>query len=249
MADRPMGCGVIQDLLPLYVDGAAGEESRALVEEHLRSCSVCRRELEQLRGRVVLPPETDGGEVRAWEKGIRRRLERRVTAAAAGVVLLLIAAMLAASQFVRFGIPGWQLAERDRGEEGQPVVLSEARNGDMAFFLYQEGSSLRYTYYENEPGLDFGYHFRASGTGHEETGVYVVQHGETLLVVSLNRVEEVEGIEVTDPESGTVRQTYPVAPGEPFAVLVTLGEGAEDLALRAVDRRGETVPFENYYVR
>ena len=234
MADRPMGCGVIQDLLPLYVDGAAGEESRALVEEHLRSCPVCHRELEQLRGRVVLPPETDGGEVRAWEKGIRRRLERRVTAAAAGVALLLIAAMLAASQFVRFGIPGWQLA---------------ARNGDMAFFLYQEGSSLRYTYYENEPGLDFGYHFRASGTGHEETGVYVVQHGETLLVVSLNRVEEVEGIEVTDPESGTVRQTYPVAPGEPFAVLVTLGEGAEDLALRAVDRRGETVPFENYYVR
>ena len=46
MADRPMGCGVIQDLLPLYVDGAAGEESRALVEEHLRSCPVCHRELE-----------------------------------------------------------------------------------------------------------------------------------------------------------------------------------------------------------
>lgn len=136
-----------------------------------------------------------------------------MTAAAAGVALLLIAAMLAASQFVRFGIPGWQLAERDRGEEGQPVVLSEARNGDHGFFLYQEGSSLRYTYYENEPGLDFGYHFRASGTGHEETGVYVVQHRETLLVVSLNRVEEVEGIEVTDPESGTVRQTYPVPRG------------------------------------
>ena len=54
---------------------------------------------------------------------------------------------------------------------------------------------------------------------------------------------------IADPERGTVRQTYPVAPGEPFAVLVTLGEGAEDLALRAVDRRGETVPFENYYVR
>ena len=52
MADRPMGCGVIQDLLPLYVDGAAGEESRALVEEHLRSCPVCRRELEQLRGQA-----------------------------------------------------------------------------------------------------------------------------------------------------------------------------------------------------
>ena len=135
MADRPMGCGVIQDLLPLYVDGAAGEESRALVEEHLRSCSVCRRELEQLRGRVVLPPETDGGEGRAWEKGIRRRLERRVTAAAAGVALLLIAAMLAASQFVRFGIPGWQLAERDRGEEAAGGAVRGAERGHGLFPL------------------------------------------------------------------------------------------------------------------
>lgn len=120
MADRPMGCGVIQDLLPLYVDGAAGEESRALVEEHLRSCPVCPPGAGAAAG-AGGPSAGDGRrEVRAWEKGIRRRLERRVTAAAAGVVLLLIAAMLAASQFVRFGIPGWQLAERDRGEEGQP---------------------------------------------------------------------------------------------------------------------------------
>ena len=100
-----------------------------------------------------------------------------------------------------------------------------------------------------------GYDVRAYNAGNDPEAQLRQVHQaladgvETLLVVSLNRVEEVEGIEVTDPESGTVRQTYPVAPGEPFAVLVTLGEGAEDLALRAVDRRGETVPFENYYVR
>lgn len=214
MADRPMGCGVIQDLLPLYVDGAAGEESRALVEEHLRSCPVCRRELEQLRGRVVLPPETDGGEVRAWEKGIRRRLDGGDGRSRRGGAGCSLPPWLAASQFVRFGIPGWQLAEPGPGRGGAAVVLSERGTGTGLFPL-SGGLQPRYTYYENEPGLDFGYHFRASGTGHEETGVYVVQHGETLLVVSLNRVEEVEGIEVTDPESGTVRQTYPVAPGSP----------------------------------
>ena len=43
MMNQP--CPMIQDLLPLYVDGAAGEESRALVEEHLRSCPVCRLSL------------------------------------------------------------------------------------------------------------------------------------------------------------------------------------------------------------
>lgn len=42
-------CGVIRDLLPLYVDGACSEASRALVEEHMPGCPACARELARLR--------------------------------------------------------------------------------------------------------------------------------------------------------------------------------------------------------
>lgn len=42
-------CGVVRDLLPLYVDGVCGDASRRLVEEHVRSCPDCAKMLAQLR--------------------------------------------------------------------------------------------------------------------------------------------------------------------------------------------------------
>ncbi|MCD8382158.1 MAG: zf-HC2 domain-containing protein [Clostridiales bacterium] len=44
-----LSCDVIDDLLPLYADGACGQETVALVEEHLTSCPRCRARLEQMR--------------------------------------------------------------------------------------------------------------------------------------------------------------------------------------------------------
>ena len=37
-----MTCEVIRDLLPLCADGVASDESRAAVEEHIRTCAACR---------------------------------------------------------------------------------------------------------------------------------------------------------------------------------------------------------------
>ena len=42
-------CEVIRDLLPLYQDGACSEESRGLVEAHLKECEECRRIAEELK--------------------------------------------------------------------------------------------------------------------------------------------------------------------------------------------------------
>ena len=35
-------CKVIQDLLPLYVDGVCSPDTAALVEEHLKDCASCQ---------------------------------------------------------------------------------------------------------------------------------------------------------------------------------------------------------------
>lgn len=45
-------CGVVRDLLPLYVDGACGDASRRLVDEHIRSCPDCAKMLSQLQNSV-----------------------------------------------------------------------------------------------------------------------------------------------------------------------------------------------------
>lgn len=251
MEGKKTGCGVVRDLMPLYVDGAAGAESRALVEDHLEHCPACRRELEQMRGSVALPPEEDTGAVQSWKKEIRRRVGRRALVWAAAVLAVTAALALALSAVVTFGVPGWRLEQEDRkfGDLENAALVAKARNGDMAFFLYQEGSRLHYTYYENNPGLNFGYHFRASGSGHDEAGVYCVRHGDTVMVVSLNGQEDIVRVERTADGGKGAGTAYQVTPGEPFALLFPRLDTEEDADLRAFNSAGEAVPFAAAYVR
>lgn len=44
-----MKCEVIQDLLALYADDFCSDESKRVVEEHLRSCPGCRKALEEMK--------------------------------------------------------------------------------------------------------------------------------------------------------------------------------------------------------
>lgn len=43
-----ISCGIINDLLPLYHDNICSEESRIIVQEHLKTCESCRALLDQM---------------------------------------------------------------------------------------------------------------------------------------------------------------------------------------------------------
>ena len=42
-------CGVVQDLLPLYADGAASGDTVKYIRRHLAECSVCREALRRAK--------------------------------------------------------------------------------------------------------------------------------------------------------------------------------------------------------
>lgn len=42
-------CGIIKDLLPLYIDGVCNDESKRAVEEHLSECEQCRNYFGQMK--------------------------------------------------------------------------------------------------------------------------------------------------------------------------------------------------------
>lgn len=67
-------CGVIRDLLPLYEDGAASEETAQLVREHLKDCPACQEELRKMRVPISVPAERDG---ELWERYKRRQDQLR----------------------------------------------------------------------------------------------------------------------------------------------------------------------------
>lgn len=42
-------CNIIKDLLPLYVDNACSNDTKLLVESHLKECDSCQKELENIK--------------------------------------------------------------------------------------------------------------------------------------------------------------------------------------------------------
>lgn len=54
---KEIKCSVIQDLLPLYVDGVVSDDTKLLVNEHLLTCEICKNEYEQMKGTLYVPIE------------------------------------------------------------------------------------------------------------------------------------------------------------------------------------------------
>ena len=92
-----ISCNIIEDLLPLYVDDAVSEDSRQLVEEHLKECASCRKIQEEiirenqfgLEQRKLSVDERKKAEIRSLKK-IRSNIRRkRILSVVLSAVLVL----------------------------------------------------------------------------------------------------------------------------------------------------------------
>jgi uncharacterized protein YbaR (Trm112 family) len=67
-----ISCEVVRDLLPLYHDGVCSDDSRALVEEHLKGCPACQAELETFdnapKEKNMEEAKLIAGTAKAWKK-------------------------------------------------------------------------------------------------------------------------------------------------------------------------------------
>lgn len=88
-----MTCEVIRDLLPLCADGVASEESRAAVEDHIRTCDACRTLYEGMCAPVeAKPTEKEVNYMAAVkrQKRANRRFLLLVYGITLGVILLAL---------------------------------------------------------------------------------------------------------------------------------------------------------------
>lgn len=90
---KKIDCGVIRDLLPLYVDNAASEESQELVREHLAGCPDCQEELRKIRKPISIPPNEDEEAVKRfleYRAEVRRKQNGKLTCFVVGVTALIL---------------------------------------------------------------------------------------------------------------------------------------------------------------
>ena len=103
---------IVMDLLPLYHDGVCSDVSRAAVEEHLKTCAVCREALAEMDAPLPMSEEqkntADGAAVKKisdeWKK-TKWKARLKGAAVAAAVCLVLVGAWIAATQLFIFPVP------------------------------------------------------------------------------------------------------------------------------------------------
>lgn len=106
-----INCEVIRDLLPLYVDDAASQKTRELVQEHLNNCSNCREDLRLMRSQVSLPVDEDTELVL---KKFRERREQRARKKKIAIISAVSAVMLIIMFCVSFSL--WYTRPRSWAE-------------------------------------------------------------------------------------------------------------------------------------
>lgn len=86
-------CEIVQDLLPLYVDGACSESSAAMVKDHLANCPQCKDLYEKLcsdSGEEILKAEMDTVVAKHERQVKRKRLLTITTSVVITSVIALI---------------------------------------------------------------------------------------------------------------------------------------------------------------
>lgn len=72
-------CGIIDDLLPLYLDGACSDESKGIIEAHLKTCEACSKKLERMKTESAIPvSRSPEREIAGYARKVRRQRIRKI---------------------------------------------------------------------------------------------------------------------------------------------------------------------------
>lgn len=91
MKKEQLSCKVIQDLLPLYEDNCCSEDSKCLIEEHLKNCEECQKKSKNFQTEILLPEVTPmDPDEQVIIKGIRKLKHIKVIGITALAICLAI---------------------------------------------------------------------------------------------------------------------------------------------------------------
>lgn len=116
-------CNIIRDLLPLYAEDLASEDTRALVDEHLCGCDGCMRQYGQLKKAAEIPIEVETKALKRLGDTIRRRKVLTVCTAILTVITILVSCM------------GWLLVDIWVDSADAVVFVEPQEDGSIRFLL------------------------------------------------------------------------------------------------------------------
>ena len=141
-------CGIIKDLLPLYVDHVCSDESKELIDEHLLECEKCKAYMDSLR-------ESQDVEAAAYDEekerrkvkmmlGMKKKIVSRNILVAVFTVLILGAAATSGIRYLkRATVPIPETKPMEVIYENDDLVLN------ITDAIWSDASAVRFTLTED----------------------------------------------------------------------------------------------------
>ena len=116
-----ISCSIVRDLLPLYAEDLASQDTRVLVDEHLHDCEDCKAILNTMKTPAPIPAEASPDALNKVKKTIRRR--RVLSVLAAVMTVITIASIVFTYLFTPFQLTMEQALEDFYIREDGAVVI------------------------------------------------------------------------------------------------------------------------------
>lgn len=123
-----LSCGVVRDLLPSYIEGLLGEDSREAVDRHLKTCPACTAQME---GMASPSEEVKAAEVEEtakevdFLKRVKKGTARKIVLAVVCTALVLLGGIA-----LKLFVIGTPLQPQDMA-----VIANEVQDGGNTLFL------------------------------------------------------------------------------------------------------------------
>lgn len=115
-------CGVVRDLLPSYIEGLLGEDSREAVDRHLAACPACTAQKETMAARTEPEPEEAAKEV-DYLRRVKKGTAKKIVLAVVCTALVLLGGIA-----LKLFVIGTPLQAQDMA-----VIVNEVQDGNMLF--------------------------------------------------------------------------------------------------------------------
>ncbi len=139
-------CGIIRDLLPLYIDGVCGSDSAAAVENHLRECEGCRRLYGEMRSETCLDGraanESEDVNMEESLKKVKGKINRKIMTAVICAAAAAVIFAVGYSALFTMPLKSISVSEVKADAEVYPLsdLASNAEVNDGSVVIHADGS-------------------------------------------------------------------------------------------------------------
>ncbi|MFD1019848.1 zf-HC2 domain-containing protein [Thalassobacillus hwangdonensis] len=140
-----ISCNVIRDILPLYAEDMASQDTRDLVEDHIASCENCKKRLEEMRTFEEPPVDTDIAPLRNIQNSLRRKKLQTIIFSVMVTLVFAVVTMayLTTPAYISYNEDAVSIIEKDDGtvllnfsEEVAGFDVTEYPAADNSGYVY-----------------------------------------------------------------------------------------------------------------